>query len=1162
MKTIRAWSLIFLGILLVQEGADAQGPTVPGGYRRAARAPTLLDRPARLIVRDAKLADALTQLSETSAVPVAFSPSLVAKEWRRVDCDCREVSIRQALSHLLENTALSYRELRGEILVGEYTPDPIVAAPRYAGPIMLTSSALETLWAPKEPRVRQGTVTGVVTESGTMRPLATAQVVVLGTSLGAFTGADGRFEIRAVPSGQVEMQVRLLGYATASRTVTIPSDGTVTVNFQLEQAVLALDGLVVTALGIERGVRSLTYSAQSVETSQMTMARELNVVNSLQGKVAGLSINQSATGVGGDSYVILRGNRSIAGSSQPLYVVDGVPIRGGIGDINPDDIANIDVLKGPNAAALYGAAAQNGAVVITTHRAPARSGIRFSMSQTLMAEKPILADNYQNIYGQGTGGIYSPNSEFSWGPRMEGQKVDYWKFGDSDHMDGLQYDFLPQPNNIRDAFRTGYNSSTNITASIGAAETQAHVSYTYTDAKGMIPGNNLDRQNISLRVSSQLLDRLSIDSRFSYMRQDIANQLATGENFTNPLRHIYRLPRNIRTEDIKNFEYTNIANANRQNYFNVGSNGGANPYWTLNRNLRQNVRDRVLGMASLKYSFTDQISLMARASYDGSNNQSETRLYNDTYIDANFGQYALTKANATLWNGDFLLSYAGQLTGDWSFDANMGGSIQQRRNTSLTGTTGTALIIPNFFTLTNSLNPQTTHSIGAPADVHSLYGFTQIGWRNALFLDITGRNDWSSTLPANNRSYFYPSVGLSAVVTDLYPGLPEALSFARVRTSWARVGSDTDPFRLTRLTQFISGGNNGFLRLLPTLPNVDLRPERTESIEVGADIGILDGRLGLDFTWYKSNTTDQLFTVALPVGSGASEFFTNGGDVENRGAEVLFRTVPLMLPAFRWGLDINYSRNRNMVKKLNDERPSLETTRDYLRAYRIEEGKPFGQVYSRGFRRDEQGRVIVGQNGVPLVTDGMTVPVANFNPDWLASISNTVRYRNFQLNVLIDHRQGGTIASLRNAILYADGLTTGTLPGRDGGLIFGKNLFGHEEAVLEDGSPNNIEVNAETFWRSVGGRNAPVGEAFVEDATNTRLREVTLGHTFSPELLARMPVTSMTVSLVGRNLFFIHRKSENLDPDILVNTAASAQGFESFTPPTGRTFGLDVRFTF
>lgn len=1130
-------------------------------------------RLAHLEVRDVSLASGLTTLQERSGVPLAYSPTRV-DGYNGVTCACRHATVGEALDRMLARTPFRFVETPKWILIfgntngSEPRGDNGGTAGVHELDLAESPFVVPVVRTAKEVWTRQGIITGRVTEAETGAPLQGARVNISGSDLGSLTDADGRYVIQNVPDGDVVVQVELLGYLATSQNATVSTDETITLDFELAPDPLALEEIVVTALGVERQVRSLTYSTQTVDTRPLKAARELNVVNSLQGKVAGLSINQAATGVGGESRVVLRGNRSISGSSQPLYVLDGVPISGGIRDINPDDIASIDVLKGPNAAALYGSAAQNGAIVITTQRGAAGAGVQLSMSQTLMFEEPILADNYQNVYGQGTGGIYNPNSEFSWGPKMEGQMVDSWTFSDSDHMDGRQYAFLPQPDNIRDAFGTGYNSATNISASIGGTETQAHVSYTFTDARGMMPGNKLDRHNIAVSVSSQPLDKLALHTRVSYMRRGIENQIATGENFTNPLRHIYRLPRNIRTADIEPFEYTSAGNEVRQNYFNVGSNGGANPYWTLNRNLRENARDRVLGLASLTYSFSDAITLLARASYDGASNQFETRIYNDTYVTAQFGSYALSKSNSTQWNGDFLLSYTPSLGGDWSIAANFGGNIQQRRNTSLNGSTGDGLIVPNFFTLSNSLNPQTSHSIGQPVDVHSLYSFAQIGWRDAVFLDVSGRNDWSSTLPADNRSYFYPSFGLSAVVSDLYPALSGVFSYAKVRASWARVGNDTDPFSLTRLTSFQAGGNNGYLRLSSTLPNENLRPEQTESIELGADLRLLNGRLGLDFTWYKMNTTDQLFSVALPVGSGASQFFTNGGDVENRGIEVLFQSVPIEAPGFRWELGANFSRNRNLVVKLNDERPSLQLASDFMRAYRVEEGKPFGQVYSRGFVRDEQGRVIVGSNGVPLVESGQTVPVANFSPDWMAGISSAVQYKNFRLGFLIDHRQGGTIASLRNAILYADGLTSGTLQGREGGLIFGENFFAHETAVLADENgdatdmPNDIEVDAETFWRAVGGRNAPVGEAFVEDATNTRLREVTLGYTFEPESLGWLPVSALTVSLVGRNLFFIHRESENLDPDILVNTSATAEGFESFTPPTARAFGVDVRFSF
>jgi TonB-linked SusC/RagA family outer membrane protein len=1128
-----------------------------------------IERLARLDIQEVPLAAALSRLSDVSGVTIAFSPSVVEQERRLVSCACAGLTVGGALDHLLAGTGFGHSEFQGQVIVyrsPERAPmRSIESRPWYYRTAALGSPGAQAPRAPASVVRIQGTVTGRIIAADTGQPLGAVRVQVVGTNLGAITNPDGRFEIRNVPEGEVELQVQSLGFVSVTRTVTVPPGGSVSVDFQLARDVLALDGVVVTAFGIERAARSLSYSTQGVNTESMSQARDLNVVNSLQGKVAGLNINQASTGVGSSSRVVLRGNRSISGSNEPLIVLDGVPIRGSIGDINPDDIASIDVLKGPNGAALYGSAAQNGAIVITTHRGGPTDGVRFTFSQTYMQEDAILPDVYQNEYGQGTGGVYSPNSEFSWGPRMDGRMVDFWRFSDSDHMDGRQYPFLPQPNNVQDAFRTGHNLATNLTASVGGERSQAHVSYTFTDAAGMIPGNELSRHNISLSVRSQLVDRLTLDSRVTYMNQRIENQLATGENFTNPLRHIYRLPRNIRTEDLVEFEYFNRGHQNRQNYFNVGSNGGANPYWTLNRNLGDSSRDRALGILSLTYSLTDNLRLLGRSSYDAAMTSSETRLYNDTYVVAPFGRYLQSRGDSRQWNSDVLLTFSPNVGRDWTVDANLGGSVQERRNASLTSQTGSALIVRNFFTLSNSLNPQTSHSIGSPSDVHSVYSFAQVGWRQAVFLDVSGRNDWSSTLPADSRSYFYPSVGLAAVVTDLMPIAPEILPLAKLRASWARVGNDASPFSLTRGTTFTAGGNNGFLRLSPTLPALNLLPEQTESIELGADLGFIQNRVGLDFTWYRMSTTNQLFTLALPVGSGASSLFTNGGDVENRGFETLLTLIPVQAPRFGWELNTTFARNRNTVVAIHEALPSLQIASDFLRVYRIEEGRPFGQVYSRGLLRDDQGRVIVGTNGIPRVTGGQTVPVANFNPDWTAGLGSSIRYGNFNANFLVDHRQGGTMVSLRNAILYADGLTTATLQGREGGLIFGQNFFEHETAVLQDGSPNNIPVSAENFWRAVGGRNAPVGELFVESATNTRLREMTVGYTFSQRTLESLRVSGLSglsVSLVGRNLFFLNREAANLDPDLLVGTGSSAEGFESFTMPTARTFGVNVRGSF
>lgn len=981
--------------------------------------------------------------------------------------------------------------------------------------------------------------------------LTGVSVSLRGTSTGTTTDDDGSYSISVPKTGVLAFTY--VGFVAKE----VPVNGTQVINVSLEEESTALEEVVVTALGIERQTRSLTYSTQSVSTEQMTKAREPNIMNSLQGKVAGLSINSSASGVGASARVVLRGNKSISGDSQPLYVVDGVPIRGNPDNLNPDNIESINILKGPNAAALYGSAAQNGAIVIETKRG--KAGVtRVGVSQTYMIQQPVILTDFQNEYGQGQAGIYDKTSEYSWGPKMEGQAVEHWSLDPA--LAGTTYSLTPQPNNNIDVYRNGHNSTTNVYATIGGERTQTMFSYTYTDAGGILPGNELKRHNVSARMNNQLAKGLTLDVKADYISQVINNGFFGGRY--NPTRMIYRLPRNIQTADLRDFEYTDAEDRNKQNYFNPGSAIGGNPYWILNRTPNETARDRIIALTSLTYQFSDDFNLMVRGSYDGANGGMEEKLYNDNYASAPDGQYNVERNRESEFNSDFLASFTKQVATDWNLSLSAGGNIKIQRNLAVRVSTGQAMIIPNFFALSNTNLPVVTHNPGLNQDIYSLYAFGQLSWKNAVFLDVTGRNDWSSTLPADNRSYFYPSVGLSAVLSDLFT-FPESVSMVRLRGSWAEVGNSANPYMVRRTASFSAGGTNGFLQLSNTLPNTNLRPERTRSTEIGLDLRFFQNRLGLDVTAYKTNTYDQLFTVALPVGSGAREYYTNGGDVENKGIEALITATPVRQTHFSWDLNLNFGLNRNMVNRISDERPRVNLTPSgFFSNFIIEEGQPFGNIYSRGFVRDEQGRVIVGTNGLPKVTSGITVLVANFNPDWTGGISNTFRYRNFGLSFLIEHRQGGTVASETNAILYDDGVTEQTLVGRNGDLVFGQNVFANEVAVLEDGSPNNIAISAESFWRSIGGRSIPVGEAFVDDATNTRLRELTLDYTLPQALFNKWPISNVQLSLVGRNLFFIYRASDHLDPDFMGGTGPSSEGTQAFTPASSRSFGLNLKVDF
>ena len=1001
----------------------------------------------------------------------------------------------------------------------------------------------------------QQTVSGRVTSSVDGSPLPGVSVLVKGTTTGTSTDADGRFTI-SVPDNNAVLVLSFIGFTTQE----IPVGTQTNIAISMSEDATELSEVVVTALGIEREKKALTYSVQEVGTQEMSQARELNVINSLSGKVAGISINRAGTGVGAGTRVLLRGNRSISGDSQPLYIVDGVPLNGDISDINPDDVQSITVLKGPNAAALYGSRANNGAIVVTTKTGQNTGrGFNVDVNSTYMFETPLLLTNYQNEYGQGNNQVYSPNSENSWGPRMTGEMVPHWS--PDPNRPVSEYAFSPQPDNVRDFFRTGQNFATTLAITTGTEKSQTYFSYTYTDAKGVVPTNDLIRHNVNLRLTNKLTEKLTLDAKLNYIREDIDNQLAQGESFDNPMRHAYRLPRNIRTEDIERFQYLNAEGVIRQNYWNVGSNGGANPYWTINRNLKKDITDRVIALASLKYQIAEGLSIMGRSAIDRGFGKNEIRFYNDSYIFAQNGRFTIGSSEAMEWNNDFLISYEKTFNNDWAFNINAGGNSRKNRNSGLSTNTGPSLTVPNFFALGNTQQVLATHNVGGPKDVNSLYGFGQIIFKNAIFLDLTARNDWSSTLPPDNWSYFYPSVGLNVVVSDLME-MPQFFSFAKVRGSYAKVGNDTSPYQLQRTAALAAGGNGGYITLSGTLPNRNLLPEETISLEVGADLRFFMNRLGIDFTYYKTNSTNQLFTVALPVGSGATSFFTNGGDVQNNGVELVLTGTPVSIGDFSWDITANFARNISLVKKINDQRPSVEVGGDFLRRFRIEEGKPFGEVYSRGLLRDDQGRVLVEANGLPRVTPGFTVRVANYNPDWLAGIQNAFSFKNFRLSFLIDMRKGGSISSLGNAIIYADGLTEETLEGREGGLIFGENFYEHETAVLADGTPNNVPITAEQFWLKVGGRNAPVGEIFTVDATNIRFREAVLSYSLPSAMLSNGPFRKVSVSFVGRNLFFLSNKANNIDPDVTVGTAAIGAGYDAFGPPTARSYGFNLNLGF
>ena len=1061
-------------------------------------------------------------------------------------------TIADFLKLILANTSLIFKQVDQRILINYKNPQTVAGQPKQTS---FNQKPEQTGFYQESADIVADHVVGGIITNENGEPIEGVSVSLKGSSVATLTNAEGKYKI-SVPQGGV-LVFSYVGFEAQEVLIKNQTD----INLALQQKTANLNEVVVTALGLKRQTKSLTYSTQTVSPKELTEAREINVLSSLEGKVAGLAVTSSGSGVGADVRLVLRGNRSIDGDSQPLYVIDGV-IGANPTDISPDNIASLNVLKGANASALYGSAAQNGVILIETKKGS--SGSHLSLNQTFMQQDPYKLLPFQNVYGQGYAGVYSSNADASWGPKMEGQMVKTWSQDPADS--GKMYAFLPQPDNRMDVFQKGYNMATNVTASLGSENIQAFMSYTFTDGQGILPNNTLLRHNFSTRINGKISSRLSFDSKIEFTQQQLKNKgqtfdNPTSQNYPDAIEQIYNMPANIRTQDLLHYSFKDVNGNTVQNYWNPSSVNGDNVYWVLNEIQDIATIRRSVIMTSFTYSFSDALKLMARGSYNGYNSTESYENHNGT-LPNGFGAYSESQGQGLVLNGDFLLSYAHDIGKNWNVKVSAGGSTAEFRNSSVSANTGRALLVPNFFAMSNTSAPNAGFDPGQSSNINSLYAFSTISWKNGLFFDITGRNDWSSTLPENNRSYFYPSVGMSAVLSDLIPSFPKSISFAKLRMSYAIVGNATKPYALQRDAYFNAGGYNGFLQLSSVLPNPNLFPEKTNSLEMGLDLRFLENRLGVDVTLYKTETKDQIFQLALPVGSGAASYFTNGGDVQNKGIEIVLTATPVRTTNFNWDVTVNFAKNKNTVVKISDESPKIIIPESYFKDFVIEQGAPYGQIYGKGYQRDANGSVIVGSDGLPLITDGRSVLLANFSPLWTGGIINSFTYKNFSLSFVIETRQGGTMVSQSNAIIDGLGLSERTTQGRDGGLIFGQNFFGNEKAVLEDGKPNNIAITAEKFWEFVGGRNSPVAEPFVVSATNTRLRELVIGYSFPRSVVNKLHFADIKISLVGRNLFFIYRASQYADPDIMLTTDKTSEGYQYFNPPSSRYYGVNLKIGF
>ncbi|WP_209331926.1 SusC/RagA family TonB-linked outer membrane protein [Lunatimonas salinarum] len=1003
-------------------------------------------------------------------------------------------------------------------------------------------------------------------------PIPGASVLVKGTAKGAATDLDGEFSLSLL-EGENTLEISFIGYN--KQEVAVGNRSAITVS--LVPDTQALSEVVVTAFGMEREKKALGYTTQSVDGSKLAEARQPNVVNNLAGRVAGVQINSNSM-PGSGSHVVIRGSSSVSGNNQPLVVVDGVPLEqtdtrrygGGLSEINPDNIKEINVLKGATAAALYGSRAANGVIMVTTKDGSGTKGIGVEFNSNVTFDRPMVKPNFQNIYGGGAGyrtwyvdgrngfdadGIRgTAGVDESWGAPMDGSLVPLW-YSAPDRVP-----LLPQPNNWEQFWETGRAVQNNIAVSGSNENGNFRLSLGRLDQQSIMYNNGYYRNNFKINAGYNLTSKLNVTVSAEYVKSGSDNRRFTASSdFIWAHRH-------TEYDKLKNWEqYYDIQRATFRPgddypYANWQHEYFANPYFLQDRYTNANKKDRLVGNIAATYKFTDDLSLMIRSGTDyWSDNRTDItsveRTKNNVRI---LGAYTQTNITSQETNSDFILNYNKTIASRFSVNVQAGG-INRTNDFASNAVNVRELTIDGLYNLGNYASPVVPSSEIRRQTVNSLFGAAQFGYNNSLFLDITGRNDWSSTLPINANSFFYPSMALSAVITDLFDIQSNVLSFAKVRASLAQVGNDADPYQLrqTFLAQGLWAGTTPTYSEAPTIANRDLKPEITTGREVGLDLRFLNGRIGLDLTYYHQSTTNQILAVAISNASGYQFRTLNAGEVTNQGVEAMLTAGILQNKGgFNWDLSVNFSRNRNLVVELAEglENYILGTQNSVTSEARI--GEPYGTFYGRRYLRSPEGEIVYN-NGLPQLEPG-TFRLGNIQPDWMGGIANDFRYRNFSLGTLIDIRMGGDIFDVGTGLARKTGQFAETAIGREEGVI-GQGVKNVGTAENPSYVPNDVVIQAATFWNATNPRN--YHEAGIFDGSFVKLREVTFGYTFPQSLLSKTFIQGVRLSVVGRNLAMLHRNHPHMDPEVDMK-GGNAQGFASGEQPSTRNIGFNLNVTF
>lgn len=1069
-----------------------------------------------IIRKNISVQTALTEVRKQSNMSIAYNDSKFPKE--KISLNIENQPLEQALNNILQKTGFTY------IIKDDY--------------IMIVPE--KNVKDSKDKKV-----TGHVVDSRG-EPLIGVNVKIKGKPTGAITDMDGYFSLSAKETDMLD--ISYIGYA--AQEIAIGNNSNLSIVMSEDNQLL--NEVVVTALGIKRETKSLTYNVQEMKSADLTAVKDANFVNSLSGKIAGVTINQSASGIGGSTRVVMRGTKSLFGDNNALYVLDGIPLSSmrtdqtesfyenpdggdsdGISNLNPDDIESVSVLTGAAAAALYGTQGANGVILITTKKGE-EGKIKVNYSNDTQFMTPFVKPKFQNTYG-------SEEGQFSsWGNKLE----------------------TPSTYDPFDYLQTGFTETNSLSVSTGTDRNQTYISVAATNARGIIPNNEYNRYNLTVRNTAELIkDKLTFDFSASYIKSFSQNMMSQGQ-YHNPLVPLYLFPRGDDIEKYKLYERYNPERGFKTQYWEYGVQDLSmqNPFWIMNRERFENVKDRYIFSGTLRYRIMDGLNITGRLRMDNAGDTYERKLSasTDLLFASDKGNYMQQKTDYKNVYGDIIANFDRKF-GDFGMNFNLGANFSTSKK-EVSGYEGHLQTVPNLFIFANIIKGGAdTHAIqsGYEENNQAVFGTAQLSYKSGIFLDVTGRNDWYSSLAFTDhekKGFFYPSVGLSAVMTEFFDLSKAKISFLKIRASYSAVGNAPQRF-VTNTTYNI---NEGILETLPNVPATFLKPERTKSFETGINLRLFDGKLSIDATYYNSNTYNQFFTFTMPPSSGYKEFYLNGGKVNNWGIEASLVYKQALGPV-NWRSGITFTMNRNKIKELLPDDAVNPLTGEKLQVNEIEpfqpqgsykmilkEGGTMNDIYVSGLRTDEKGYIYMDPATGAISEDSNNwIKAGSAAPRFNWGFNNSFEWKGVNLSFLITARIGGVGVSATQAIMDRYGVSEASAIARDNG---GVPLNG------------NNPIDARDYYEVVGKGNTGILSQYVYSATNVRLQELSLGYTFPKKWLGNI-IDKLTLSVIGKNLFMFRNKAP-FDPELSASTSTYYQGFDYFMQPSLRSVGFSLKVGF